>query len=732
VTKKITLKILGMRCVSCARNIEARVKKHPGVHSIKVNFAVEQMFVESEESVSEKDLEKIVQDLGYKIVKKVDEKGVEERELIQQAKTRAIWALILSAPLMFTMALMYLHKMFMGQLWVEAILAFVVVYIIGWKTHVSAFQAIKRFYANMDVLISLGTSAAFFFGVAAFFIKVPVFFEIAAFIMAFHLLGRYLETRARGKTSEAMRELLKLEVKTARILIDEQEKEVPIEEIKIGDIMIVRPGEKIPTDGKIIDGQSLVDESMATGESMPVEKKVGDEVIGATVNQYGVLKVQTTKIGKETFLAQIVKLVEEAQRSRIPIQEFADKVTSYFVPVVLVIALLTIIGWSILGYWFIGILAMITVLIIACPCALGLAVPTALTVGIGRGAKQGVLLRRGEAIEIMGKTKVIVLDKTGTLTKGKPEVTDIEIFKKEINEEKFLQIAASVEKNSEHPLARAIVEKAKEEKIELFEVKNFLVIPGKGVIGEFKTQNSKLKITTQNSKLNILLGNRKLIEYNDIIIETVIDKIIEDLGNQGKTAMILAVDNKIVGIIAVADTLKEETKTAIQNLHKMGLKTVMLTGDNQKTANAIAKKVGIDEVIAEVLPSEKVDVIKRLQKQGQVAMVGDGINDAPALTQADVGIAIGTGTDIAIEAGDITLIRGDLDSLVEAIKLSRATFKTIRQNLFWAFFYNTVAIPVAAFGILATTLGPLIAAFAMVFSSLSVVLNSLRLKKKKL
>jgi len=726
MTEKIILKISGMRCISCARNIETQVKKHPGVRSVDVNFATEQMFVESEESISEKDLEKIVQGLGYKIIKEKSGEEVEEKKLIQQAKARAIWALALSVPLMFTMAAMYLERPLFGlqifgidshflQLVIEAILAFAVVYVAGFKTHVSAFKAIRRLYANMDVLISLGTSAAFFFGIAAFFVKVPVFFEIAAFIMAFQLLGRYLETRARGKTSEALRELLRLEAKTARILRDGQEKQVLIEEVKVGDIMLVRPGEKIPTDGKVIEGQSSIDESMATGESMPIGKKIGDQVIGATINQYGALTIKAEKVGSDTFLAQVVKLVEQAQRTRIPIQEFADKVTSYFVPVVLVIALLTVIGWLVAGVWFTAIVAAITVLIIACPCALGLATPTALTVGIGRGAKQGILLRRGEAIELMGKCRIIVLDKTGTLTKGKPSVTDIvEIQNAEF---KILQLAASVEKNSEHPLAQAIIDKAKQEKLKLFETKDFQAIPGKGIVAQI------------NGK-KILVGTRKLMEENRIDISFA-QEILNELEEQGKTAMLVA-EEKILGVIAVADTLKEDSKTAIEQLHKMGFKTVMLTGDNQKTGQAIAGQVGIKEVIAEILPDEKVAVIKRLQKEGQVAMVGDGINDAPALTQADVGIAIGTGTDIAIETGEITLVRGDLSSLIEAIKLSRATFQTIRQNLFWAFIYNIIALPIAAMGILATIVGPLIAVGAMALSSLSVVLNSLRLKKRKL
>jgi len=724
MTKEIIFKIFGMDCVACARNIEARVKKHPGVLKASVSYTGSKIFIEAENSVLENDLKTIVEGLGYKVTGADEPEGTKEQKLIQQAKTRAIWALALSIPLMFTMILMYLDRPLFGshfaQLLVEATLAFIVVYIIGLKVHLSAFRAVRHFTANMDVLISLGTTAAFMFGLAAFFIKVPVFFEIAAFIMAFQLLGRYLEAQAVGKTSEALRALLKLGAKTAKVLVNGEEKEIPIEELKVGDIMVVRPGEKIATDGKIIEGQSTIDESMATGESLPVEKKQGDPVIGGTVNQGGFLKIQAMKIGKDTFLAQVVKLVEEAGRSRVPIQEFADKVTSYFVPAVLVIALLTVIGWLILGNWLIAIMAAITVLIIACPCALGLATPAALTVGIGRGANMGILIRRGEAVELMGKTKIIVLDKTGTLTKGSPDVTDIIVFADNMEENDILQIAASAELGSEHPLGKSIVKEAKKRQISILDSKNFEAIFGKG-------------IETEINGVKILVGRKELITENGLNISS-FEKAVSQLQEEGKTVMWVAKDKQVIGLIAVADTLKEEAMPAIEQLHKMGLSTIMLTGDNQKTANAIAKKINIDKVIAEVLPGEKAQVIKQLQQEGQVkvAMVGDGINDAPALTQADVGIAIGTGTDIAIEAGDITLVSGNLISLVHAIELSRKTFTVIRQNLFWAFFYNVAAIPIAAFGILATMIGPLIAAAAMAFSSLSVVINSLRLRTSSL
>ncbi len=720
--KKNILKISGMDCVACARNIESQVKKRPGIINASVNYVSSKVFIETEDSVADDYSQKIIKELGYKIIEEDGQKETEEQKLVQQTKIRAIWALVLSAPLMFTMILMYLDMPLFGshfaQLLIEATLAFIVVYIIGFKVHLSALRAVRQFYANMDVLISLGTTAAFMFGLAAFFIKVPVFFEIAAFIMAFQLLGRYLEARAMGKTSEALRELLKLGAKTAQILINGEEKEIPIEDLKVGDIMVVRPGGKIATDGKIIEGQSAVDESMATGESLPIEKRQGDLVIGGTINQSGFLKVQALKVGKDTFLAQVAKLVEDAQRSRVPIQEFADKVTSYFVPAVLIVALLTVLGWLIVGNWLVAIMAGITVLIIACPCALGLATPAALTVGIGRGAKMGILIRRGEAIELMGKAKVIVLDKTGTLTKGSPEVIDV--IEAQSSKLEIIQLAASIENNSEHPLAKAIIQEAKKNKIELLKAENFRAIFGKGVVAEI------------NGK-NILVGRKELMEENNLDVSNIQVEVTK-LQEEGKTVMFVAEEGKLLGAIAVADTLKEEAKTAIEQLHKMGLTAIMLTGDNQKTANAIAKKININKVIAEVLPGEKAEIIKELQQEGRVkvAMVGDGINDAPALTQADIGIAIGTGTDIAIEAGDITLVSGNLIALVQSAQLSRKTFVTIRQNLFWAFFYNVVALPVAAFGILATMVGPLIAAAAMAFSSLSVVLNSLRLRKVKL
>lgn len=729
----ITIKVLGMKSPHCAGIIRKILEGFQSVEDIKIDFTTEKVsFSFLPERLSFDSVKKEIEDIGYQVIleNEISEEEIKEKSIIRQAKKRVIWALVLSIPLMVTMVTMYLDRHLFGlmipgidsrilQLAIEAILSFIVVYIIGFKVHMSAYKAIRRRYANMDVLISIGTQAAWLFGVAAFFIDIPVFFEIAAFIMVFQFMGRFLEERARGKTSEALRELLKLEVKSARILVNGEEKEVPINEVRVGDIMIVRPGEKIPTDGKVIEGQSSVDESMATGESLPVEKKAGDEVIGATINQEGVLKVMATKVGKDTFFSQVIRLVEEAQGSRIPIQEFADKVTSYFVPAILIIAAITTIGWMITGQWFKAIVSAITVLIIACPCALGLATPTALTVGIGKGATHGILFRRGEAIEIMGKTRIIVLDKTGTLTEGKPKVTDV-ISLSGITDKEILRLAASIEFNSEHPLARAIVEQAKHENLELLKTEGFKAVFGKGVEGQL------------DGKI-VRVGKRIFMKENNVDISSAEDTL-SRLEMQGKTAMLVAVESRITGVIAVADTLKEKTKDGIRELHKMGFKTIMLTGDNKRTADTVAREIGVDEVIAEVLPDQKIDVIKKLQKNGEVrvAMVGDGINDAPALTGADVGIAIGSGSDIAIEAGDITLVSGEMDTLVDAIRLSRATFRTVRQNLLWAYIYNTIAIPIAAFGILATMIGPIIAAAAMAFSSLSVVLNSLRLKKVRI
>jgi len=590
----------------------------------------------------------------------------------------------------------------------------------------------------MDVLIAMGTGAAFITGPAVFFTPIANFAGVAGMIMAFHLTGKYIEESAKGRASEAIKKLMELGAKKAVIIEDGEEKEIKVDRLQPGDIMVVRPGEKIPTDGVIIEGQSSIDESMATGESMPVKRSEGDEVIGATVNQKGFLKVKATKVGKDTFLSQVVKMVEEAQGTKVPIQKFADKITGIFVPTVLVIATLTFLSWMIfpeffqdIAYWASGFLpwvqpglnsftlaifATISVLVIACPCALGLATPTALMVGSGIGAENGVLIRKGEAIQVMKDINAIVFDKTGTITKGKPELTDIVLGStNNLKKEEVLKLAASVESASEHPLASAIVNAAEEKELSLKNVSNFESITAKGVKGEIDGKE-------------VLIGNERLFSEKNIDVVDLKDEL-KKLENEAKTAMLVGYDQELIAVIAVADTLKEDSVEAINELKNMGLKTAMITGDNKRTAQAIANKVGIDHVVAEVLPDGKVKEIDNLKKKfGKIAMVGDGINDAPALTKADVGLAIGTGTDIAIESADITLVRGELSAVVTAVKLSRATFKKIKQNLFWAFFYNLIAIPVAVAGLL----HPVIAEIAMATSSITVVTNANLLKKENI
>jgi Cu+-exporting ATPase len=587
----------------------------------------------------------------------------------------------------------------------------------------------------MDVLIAMGTVVSLATGPAAFILPVANYSGVAAMIMAFHLTGRYIETAARGRASQAIKRLLELGAKTACVIVDGEEREIPIEHVRIDDVMVVRPGEKIPTDGAIIEGESYLDESMATGESMPVSKVVGDEVIGATVNQGGLLKVRATKIGKDTFLSQVIRMVQECQGSKVPIQEFADRVTSYFVPVVLAVAAFTVFIWMVfpgtllpiaewasaflpwvnpgVGTGTLAIFAAVAVLVIACPCALGLATPTALMVGSGIGAENGILIRRGEAIQGLKDIRTVVFDKTGTITRGKPDVTDL-IGLTGFDRQGLLRLVASAESGSEHPLGQAFVKLARKENIKIVQPQEFKAIRGKGVRAVIDGKA-------------VLVGSRKLLTEAGISVESAAETM-DRLEGEAKTAMLVACGGTLVGVVAVADTLKPDSVAAIQALERMGIETAVISGDNQKTVSAIARKVGISRVLAEVLPEGKVDEIRRLQESvGSVAMVGDGINDAPALTQANVGIAIGTGTDIAIEASDVTLVSGELSGVVTAIRLSRATFRKIRQNLFWAYFYNTVAIPVAVLGLL----HPLIAEAAMAFSSITVVTNANLLRRVK-
>ena len=599
--------------------------------------------------------------------------------------------------------------MFFGELnaLVILIIAFPVIFFFGWPTIRGGLRSFINFYFSMDSLIALGTIIAYLTGVLSMFIKVQDYSGVAAMIMAIFIAGKYIETKARGKASQEIKKLLELGAKKARVLRGKEEIEIPISEVKIDDIIVVRPGEKIPTDGVVIKGQSAVDESMITGESMPVDKNIKDTVIGATINQDGILYVKATKIGSDTFLAHIISLVEEAQGTKVPIQKVADKITNIFVPAILVLSVLTFIGWVVFsGNWSNALGAAISVLVIACPCALGLAVPIALMVGSGMGAKKGILIRKGEAIQTMKEIRTVVFDKTGTITKGKPEVTN---FVSKVKEDYFWEISGSLEHLSEHPIAKAIVTKANLKNYKKFT--NFSVIRGRGLEGKIGSKK-------------IVIGNRALMNEKKILFK-IIESNIRQWEEEGKTTMIVAENGKIIGAIAVADAVKEDSVIAINALKRRGYRTVMITGDNETTAKAIAKLVGIDEIIANVLPEDKAKKVEELQKRGMVAFVGDGINDAPALKQSNVSIAMGSGSDIAIESGDIVLVKGSLIGVVQAINLSKATFRKIKQNLFWAFGYNVIAIPLAVAGVL----NPIIAELAMALSSISVVANANLLRR---
>jgi len=720
----LVLLVRGMTCAACAANIEKNLNKLEGIDKAEVNFAAQKLTLDFNPVIITHDkIVGTIRDLGFEVLEEdpvFQTEDETEEELEVKARKRVIKIVLTVTALI--QALMYLEMWDIvhvpGHNWILLVAALPIVFWAGLPTHKGAIRSLRHGSANMDVLISMGTLAAFTWGMVSFFLPGTVsFMGLSAMIMAFHLLGRYLETIAKSKTSSAIRKLLELGAKTARVIVQGEEREVPVEALRPGDVLLVKPGEKIPVDGKVMEGYSSVDESMVTGESIPVDRTVGDEVIGATINKNGVLNIKATKVGKDTFLAQIIKAVEEAQGSKAPIQVLADRVTAYFVPVVVTIALLTFITWFALGG--LGgieraLFASIAVLVIACPCALGLATPTAIMVGTGIGAENGVLIKDAESLQAMREVNTVVFDKTGTLTRGEPSLTDITAFTEK--KEEILKLAASVESGSEHPLGQAIVKKFRESQVKFERVEEFQSFPGLGV---------KASVAGKE----VLLGNPKMLNNYGINVNNDIKEESSRLEKEGKTVIYMAVDGNTAGIIAVADTLKDDTPWAVKALRERGLETIMLTGDNQRTARAIAQQVGIDRVLAEVLPEEKEKEILRLQEEGKkVAMVGDGINDAPALAQANVGIAIGTGTDIAIEASDITLIRGELSSVVTAFNLSRTTFKVIRQNLFWAFGYNTLAIPIAASG----RLSPVIAAIAMAMSSVSVLLNSLRLKRYKM
>ena len=745
-TKKSIFPVGGMTCASCVSRVEQALSSVPGVISANVNLASEKATVEYIEGTELAELRWAVKEAGYELGSEAgtleDVTTAALRE-IQATKKRFILAAILAS---IIMALMW-TPFFMGKPYLLWALATPVQFWAGWRFYRGTWGALKHRTADMNTLIAVGTSAAYLYSMVAVLfpglfatggLEPNLYFDTSAMIITLILLGRFLEARARGQTSEAIKKLIGMQPKTALVIRDGKEIGISIEDVHVGDLVLVRPGERVPVDGIIRQGYSSLDESMITGESIPVEKKVGDEVIGATINKTGSFQFEATKVGKDTTLAQIIQLVEEAQGSKAPIQRLADVIASYFVPIVIGIALITFVIWYFVGpspALTFAILNFVAVLIIACPCALGLATPTAIMVGTGRGAEQGILIRSAEALEGSHKISTVMLDKTGTLTLGEPKVTNV-IATLSSSQEEVLRLAASAERGSEHPLGEAIVRAALERKLELSPASDFNAIPGHGV--EASVAGKKL-----------LLGNLRLIKGRGLSLNG-LEEEAHNLWEKGKTVMFLGLDSQVIGIIALADTLKPNAKEALEEIHKMGIEAVMLTGDNQRTAEAIAQEVGIDRVLAEVLPEHKAQEVKKLQEKARVvAMVGDGINDAPALAQADVGIAIGTGTDVAMETGDITLISGDLTGIVTAISLSKRTMRTIKQNLFWAFAYNTALIPVAA-GVLYLAFGqtgvpsglhfilgnygflnPILAAAAMAASSLTVVFNSLRLRKFK-
>jgi Cu+-exporting ATPase len=727
VNEKATLKIGGMTCAMCVQTIENAINELDGVVEVNVNLGAEKAYVTYNPKMTRiTDMKKTIEDVGYQYLGREGEetedleKAAVEKDL-QEKMQRIIIGFIVGS---FLMSMMFLPVDWpIPMAYIMLILGTPTFIYISYPIFIAAYRALKNKVLNMDVMYSMGIGVAFvssLFGTFEIILtREFLFYEAAVFLSTFLTLGRYLEARAKGRTSDAIKKLMGLQPKTAIVIRDGKEKEIAIEDVQVNDIIQVKPGEKLPVDGKVMNGESYVDESMITGEPIPNLKKSGDNVVGGTLNKNSVLEFKATKIGRNTVLAQIIRLVEEAQGSRPPIQRIADKAVSYFIPVVLTISILSFIFWYVIigNTLLFSLTALISVLVIACPCALGLATPTAVTVGVGRGAELGVLIKQGDALESAERVTTIIFDKTGTLTKGKPEVTDIISYK--IDRTRLLTIAASVEKYSEHPLGDAVVKKAEENKIKLLEVEGFNAVGGKGVTGNVQGQQ-------------IVLGNRIFFQDQQITVTRTVKNSLEKFENNGKTGIIIAINNKIVGLIAIADTLKTTTHQAIQDLTSMGLKVYMITGDNVRTATAIGQQIGIQNVLAEVLPRDKANEVKKLQEQGEVvAFVGDGINDAPALAQADVGIAIGSGTDVAIESGEIVLIKDEPRDAVTAIQLSRKVLGRIKQNLFWAFAYNTALIPVAAgilypfFGI---TFRPELAGFAMAMSSVTVVSLSLLLK----
>ncbi len=743
-TETATLQVRGMTCASCVKRVEDALMERQGVIDVSVNLATESATVRyNPEEATLPDLKKAIVEAGYTVPE--EEAGREPVDVERETRRREMADLtakfaLSGAAAVLIMALMFLRPYIpvissLPHEWVMYIsflLATPVQFWIGWRFYRGAYAALRHGTADMNVLIAVGTSAAYLYSVIATFApwlvsiggEMPAtYYDTSTMIIALILLGRLLEARAKGRTSEAIRRLTGLRARTARVIRDGREEEVPVEDVRVGDIVVVRPGEKIPVDGVVIEGYSSVDESMITGEPIPSSKKAGDSVIGATINRTGSFSFRATKVGRDTVLSQIIRMVEEAQGTKAPIQRLADKVAAVFVPIVICIAAITFLAWYFLGpkpSFLMALLNFISVLIIACPCAMGLATPTAIMVGTGKGAQYGILIKGGESLENAHKIDTIVLDKTGTITKGEPSLVDVEPMPG-FSEGELIRLAASAEKGSEHPLGEAIVKGARERGIALSAASRFDAVPGKGVVAEVDGHL-------------VMVGNSSLMEYEDVPIGEM-KKAFDKLSTEGKTPMYISIDGRPAGVVAVADTIKEGSREAIAELKKLGIEAIMVTGDNRRTAEAIARQVGIERVMAEVLPQDKAEAVKKLQSEGRVvAMVGDGINDAPALAQADTGIAIGTGTDVAIESSDITLISGDLRGVVTAIKLSRATIRTIRMNLFWAFIYNIIGIPIAA-GILypwlRLLLNPIIAAAAMAFSSVSVVSNSLLLNRFK-
>jgi P-type Cu+ transporter len=745
-TRKSIFPVDGMTCASCVARVEEALSSVPGIISASVNLASEKATVEYLEGTGLADMRRAVKDAGYELgleVQALEDVTIAAQREIRVLRNRFVIAAILASIIM----ILGFIPSFAGQPYLLWALATPVQFWAGLRFYRGAWGALKHKTSDMNTLIAVGTSVAYFYSLIAVIfpglfatgvLEPHLYFDTSAMIITLILLGRFLEARAKGQTSEALKKLIGMQPKTALVIRENEQREIPVEDVRVGDLILVHPGERIPVDGIVHEGYSSIDESMITGESIPVDKRVGDEVIGATINKTGSFQFEATKVGKDTTLARIVRMVEEAQGSKAPIQRLVDVIASYFVPAVIGIAIVTFVIWYFVGpapALTFALLNFVAVLVIACPCALGLATPTAIIVGTGKGAEHGILIRNGEALERAHQINTVLLDKTGTLTRGEPVVTDV-VAAPFSSLEEVLRLAASAEHSSEHPLGEAVVKAALEKKLELSPSSDFDAIPGQGV--EALVEGKKL-----------LLGNFKFMEERGISLNG-LEKKAAELLEGGKTVMFLGWDSRVAGIIALADTLKPGAKEAVQTLRKMGIETAMLTGDNRRTAEAIAREAGIDRVLAEVLPEHKAGEVKKLQEEGKVvAMVGDGINDAPALAQADIGIAIGTGTDVAMETGDITLISGDLMGVVTAISLSKRTMRTIKQNLFWAFAYNTALIPVAA-GVLYLVFGktgvpsglhfilgeygflnPILAAAAMAVSSITVVSNSLRLRRFK-